>query len=296
MAPFDPKLADRGLAAPRPLCADEISGAQALVAEAGWNQTERDWRIFLDCGTVRAIRTRDGDVVATTATLPYRGFGWISMVLVRAAWRRQGLASMLLRGAIDDLVDAGLVPVLDATPAGREVYRTLGFRDTWGFARYGRSDAGALVASQPPPDGVDVQVISDATWPDLCAYDAAAFGADRGFLLACLRGQVPAADLVARRHGRTVGFLLGRRGRIATQLGPLIADDTGVARALLGRAIDAVSGPIFIDVADSKGEVRRFVESNGFASARPLTRMVHQRPAPFDDGIRTFVVVGPEFG
>jgi GNAT superfamily N-acetyltransferase len=288
MAPSDPKLADRGLAAPRPLRADEIGAAQALVAEAGWNQTERDWQIFLDHGAVRAIRTRDGDVVATAATLPYRGFGWISMVLVTTAWRRQGLASMLLRGAIDDLVAAGLIPVLDATPAGRDVYRTLGFRDTWGFARYGRSDAGAPVASQPSPDGVDVQAITDATWPELCAYDAAAFGADRGFLLGCLRGQVPAADLVARRHGRTAGFLLGRRGRIATQLGPLIADDAGIACALLAGALRAVSGPIFIDVADSKGEVRRFVESNCFASTRPLTRMVHQRPAAFDDGIRTF--------
>lgn len=296
MAPSDPKLADRGLAAPRPLRADEIGAAQALVAEAGWNQTERDWRIFLDCGAVRAIHTRDGDVVATAATLPYRGFGWISMVLVTAAWRRQGLASMLLHGAIDDLINAGLVPVLDATPAGREVYRTLGFRDTWGFARYGRADARPAAVSQPSPNGVEVQAVTDATWPDLCAYDAAAFGADRSFLLARLRGQVPAADRIAHRHGRTVGFLLGRQGRIATQLGPLIADDAAIARVLLNDALNAVVGPIFIDLAHSKDELRRFIESIGFAATRPLTRMVHQRPAAFDDGIRTFAVAGPEFG
>ncbi len=36
----------------RTAAADELGDAQALVAEVGWNQTERDWRIFLDLGNV----------------------------------------------------------------------------------------------------------------------------------------------------------------------------------------------------------------------------------------------------
>src|SRR5262249_2344861 len=112
MAPSDPALA-----APAPLRAAELTDVLALVAEAGWNQTERDWRIFLDYGSVNAVRTGAGRVVATVATLAYGGFGWISMVLVTAAYRRQGLARALLRGAINDLLRRGCVPVLDATPA-----------------------------------------------------------------------------------------------------------------------------------------------------------------------------------
>src|SRR5581483_2359387 len=157
------------------------------------NQTEPDWRMFLALGRVQAIRTDAGRVIATAATLPYGGFGWISMVLVTTAWRRRGLASQLLRGAIEDLRNAGLVPVLDATPAGREVYRGLGFADTWGFARYARP------ASSPARDvahgGHDVEVrpITDAMWPEICAYDAMAFGSERSGLLARLRGRMPAA-------------------------------------------------------------------------------------------------------
>ena len=77
---------------------------------------------------------------------------------------------------------------------------------------------------------------------------------------------------------------------------PLIADDAVAARALLTRALAAIAGPIFIDLADSKTETRAWLEARGFAAARPLTRMVHQRRAAFDDGTRTFAVVGPEFG
>jgi GNAT superfamily N-acetyltransferase len=295
MAPSDPNAGGHGLLQPAPLRPSEIADAQALVAEAGWNQTAADWQAFLDYGKVQAIRAQ-GRVVATAATLPYGAFGWISMVLVTAAFRRQGLAARLMRGAIDDLVDAGLVPVLDATPAGREVYRKLGFADTWGFARLARPGSARPAAMDPPADGISVGPITDADWSGLCAYDTAAFGADRSRLLARLRGRLPPVDLVARRGGRLVGFLLGRDGRIASQLGPLIADDAVAARALLTRALATIGGPIFIDLADSKTETRAWLEARGFAAARPLTRMVRQRRAAFDDGTRTFAVVGPEFG
>ncbi|MBV8746551.1 MAG: hypothetical protein JO134_16055, partial [Xanthobacteraceae bacterium] len=42
------------LLAPAPLRADELGDAQALVAEVSWNQTERDWRMFLELGRVQA--------------------------------------------------------------------------------------------------------------------------------------------------------------------------------------------------------------------------------------------------
>ena len=114
------------------------------------------------------------------------------MVLVTAAFRRQGLATRLMRGAIDDLVDAGLVPVLDATPAGREVYRKLGFADTWGFARLARPGSAPPAAMDPPADGISVGPITDADWSGLCAYDTAAFGADRS-----RRAGAPARALAA---------------------------------------------------------------------------------------------------
>ena len=46
-----------------------VVGAQALIAEVGWNQTDRDWRMFLDLGHVQAVRTDTGRVIATAATL-----------------------------------------------------------------------------------------------------------------------------------------------------------------------------------------------------------------------------------
>jgi ribosomal protein S18 acetylase RimI-like enzyme len=279
------------------LSSSELEDAGALVREANWNQLATDWRVFLDLGRVYAAHTDAGRIVATTATLPFGGrFAWISMVLVAGDYRRRGLATRLMRRAMDDLAAAGLVAVLDATPDGRAVYRALGFQDSWGFHRLVLRERKSATGTPPAPAGVTIRPIADADWPALCAYDATAFGADRGAVLARLRGRLPAAELVAERNGRIAGLLLGRDGRVAVQAGPLIAEDDAVACALLGRALDALAAPVFVDLADAKAEVRRWLEARGFSAVRPLTRMLYGRSQRYDDAARTFAVVGPEFG
>ena len=76
----------------------------------------------------------------------------------------------------------------------------------------------------------------------------------------------------------------------------LIADDDAIARALVARALEAIEGPLFIDLADSKAELRGFLDAHGFAAVRPFTRMLYGTSTRFDDATGTFAVVGPEFG
>ena len=275
----------------------ELDDVGALVAEARWNQTADDWRLFIRRGRVHAAHTPEGRIIATAATLPYGDrFAWVSMVLVAGEYRRRGLGTMMLRRAMADLTTAKLVPVLDATPDGRAVYRKLGFEDSWGFQRLIRRERQRAAASVGAPAGVTVRPITDADWPALCAYDAAAFGAERSAVLAGLHGRLPAAELVAARANAIAGFLLGRDGGLAAHIGPLIADDDAIAGALVARALDGIEGPLFVDLADSKRELRRVLDARGFAAARPFTRMLYGSSARFDDAARTFAVVGPEFG
>lgn len=288
MAPSEP-IIDAGLAPA------ELPDAEALVRETGWNQVAADWEIFRAFGTVYAARA-GGRVVATAATLPYGEFAWISMVLVAGEFRRHGLGTRLLKRCITDLQARGLVPVLDATPAGRPLYRGLGFAETWSFQRLERRAAGPTHQSASPTEGVVVRPIADADWPALCAYDAAAFGADRSALLKRLRGRLPGAELIAKRRDNVVGILFGRDGRTASQIGPLVAEDDATALALLDRALPSINGPTYIDLAASKPRPHTWLSDRGFMVQRPFTRMLLGRSAGFDDEARTFAVVGPEFG
>ena len=85
-------ISDPALDAKTRLRAEDLGDAGALVREASWSQIAADWQVFLDLGTVYAVRTSAGRVIATAATLPYDRFAWISMVLVArtsaaAGWR-----------------------------------------------------------------------------------------------------------------------------------------------------------------------------------------------------------------
>jgi GNAT superfamily N-acetyltransferase len=278
------------------LAPDELGDADALVKEAGWNQTEADWRTFLDFGTVFAIRDQSagGKVIATAATLPHGGkFAWISMVLIAGTYRRQGLGTKLMQRCLEDLVAKNLTPVLDATPAGRDVYLGLGFQDSFGYKRL-LLDKGKVVPALERE--IPVEAISDTSWPELCAYDAAIFGADRSSVLNRLRGRLPEAEFCVWRGGHIAGFLMGRMGRRAAQLGPLVAENEEIACALLAQALETVSTPVYIDFIDDKPLTARFLATAGFVAERPLTRMLLKRSTSFQDVTQSYAVMGPEFG
>ncbi len=291
MAASDRSL-PRGIGA-RPLDESDVALALVLSSEAGWNQTAADWRLFIELGSVIGL-VRDGRLIATAATLPYAGsFAWISMVLVTAAERRQGLASWLLRRCVDDLLARKFVPVLDATPAGRAVYVGLGFRDHWTLQR--------LIGRSPPIPAAGsgrttLRPIGKGDWPRVIAYDAAVFGADRSGLLRRLALRLHDAALIAERDDKLAGYLLGRDGRVMNQLGPLVAEDDAVAIDLLARAIGEVRPPIAIDLPDRHVKLRDWLTSLGFAAERPLTRMAYGVNDAFDDASRTFAIAGPELG
>jgi hypothetical protein len=92
------------------------------------------------------------------------------------------------------------------------------------------------------------------------------------------------------------GFVLARPGRLATQIGPLVAANEDAAAALLGTALDAVAGPVFLDLCDRWVRLAQQMERRGFTVQRPFLRMALRRHVPFGDVGRTFIVAGPEFG
>ena len=287
---------DRGLPpgiVARPLHERDLDVALALSREAGWNQVAADWKFFLELGSAICL-TRDDLPIATAATLPYSGnFAWISMVLVTAAERRQGLARWLLRRCVDDLLSRKLVPALDATPAGRTVYLGLGFQDSWTMHRLVARTVRAPTVGQ---NTETVRKLETGDWPQVIASDTAIFGADRSSLLHRLADRLPRAALVAERSGRIAGFLLGRDGRVMSQLGPLAADDDGIARALLARAIAEVPAPLTIDVPDRHSALGSSLTTLGFTTERPYIRMIYGTSLAFGDNARLFAIAGPELG
>jgi len=278
------------------LDASHLPGCLALSAEAGWNQNESDWRLMLRIGRGLGVTTENGRLVATAIMLPFeQRFAWISMVLVTADHQRRGIASRLMRRAIDELIAGGYVPLLDATPAGREVYRKLGFEDCWRMARLASPSAITVNARDLGMD-LEVRSLGRGDWPGVLDEDRAIFGADRSGILQDLARRVPQAALIATRGGTICGASFARDGRLATQIGPVIAADDATALALVAEALARVAPPVFIDVPDRHARIGAWLRDLGFTVQRALIRMAHGRNLAFDDSNRLYAIAGPELG
>lgn len=267
----------------------DLKGCMALSAEAGWNQTAEDWMLFMRHGEVLGYSDVDGHLVATGAILPYpQGLAWISMVLVTAGRRREHIGTRILETCCAAIARRRAVAVLDATPAGERVYRPLGFEPMFRLSRWQGRGGGAAAGL---PSGIRPMAAADLA--AAAAIDAAAFGAARAFLLESLWRRAPQ---VAFMTANADGFVLARPGRLATQIGPLVAADENAAAALLTSALDAVTGSVFLDLCDRWSALAYEVERRGFTVQRPFLRMARRRGASFGDVERTFVIAGPEFG
>ncbi len=280
----------------RDLRPSDLAAAVALSAAVGWNQVQDDWRLLLDLGHPVGVDDDAGRLAATAATLPSGPHvAWISMVIVRADHRRRGIATALLERCADEIAAGGRTPGLDATPAGREVYRRLGFQDSWTLARWRRTAAGPL-APVDPPAGLLVRPIDAGDLGAIATLDRTASGVHREPLLSRLAARSSAFAAVAESRTGACGFVLGRDGRTATHLGPLVAESEGVARSLARHALERIVTPVTLDAADAAAGFTRWLEASGFAVERPFTRMYRGRSEPFGDPGLTVAIAGPELG
>lgn len=292
----------------RALTAADLPEALALSVSAHWNQNAADWQALLSLGQGYGIDAVDGAgrsrLAASTVVLPYgASFAWVSMVLVRPEFQRRGYASALLRHALAVLQARGAAAVLDATPAGHAVYVQEGFVDTWGFARYRREALARGAGSAPaaphapaPAAAIPTRALTEADWPAIAALDAPSFGADRLPLLRSLQRRWPEAARVATRDGELLGFVLGRDGREARQIGPLLAADDATARSLLAGVLRAADGPVYLDLLDRRQALLPWLQAEGFAFQRPFTRMVNGAARAPGEPARIVLAAGPELG
>jgi len=269
----------------------DVAGGLALSSGAGWNQTADDWAFFIEHGHAIGFRTASGTVVATAAAIVYSGgLGWISMVLVAPQWRHRGLASLLVENCIQRLRSVHVTPVLDATPAGEPVYRHLGFRAGFDLERWEGLGAPGETASHIHAD------VRHAVAGDLdiiAALDRAANGVGRRALLHNLLARRGTQAWIARDGS---GFVVARAGQRATQVGPLVASQPDAAVTLLTTTLQALAGPVFLDVPRRCDALAQRLEQLSFTRQRPYVRMALGAATPLACGDRMFVLAGPEFG
>jgi GNAT superfamily N-acetyltransferase len=274
----------------RLMTAADIPRAMLLKQAAGWNQTEHDWLRVLDlepdgCFCIE----HDGRVIATATAISYdRNLAWIGMVLTHPEYRGQGMASQLMRRALEFLDGRQEQWIkLDATAMGSPLYRKLGFVDECPVERWLREPR-ELQAPVPIPLRTVQSYQPDA------AMDLRAFGADRSRLLSRL-ATVESASIPGS------GYAMGRLGANASYFGPCVSLNAETAESLLLWFLDGHSTePVMWDLLPDNREAVQLAQRFGFARVRQLVRMARPAtgaPEELSTNVQqTYAIAGFEFG
>ena len=286
----------------RPLTLADLPGCLALSQSAHWNQNAADWTLMLNIGQGWGIEqpdpagSRSALLVGSIIALPFeRGtagdFAWLSMVLVLPPFGGRGYARLLLETAVGWLRQRALPVILDATPQGLPVYTRIGMQPHWSFRRYRRE-------AQPPAGGRTCasRLVTADDWPLVLAADRSAFGADRQAILRDLASRQPGLARILIDAAGLRGYVLGREGREAMQIGPLWARDSAAATMLLTDAVQQTAGPVYLDLADAHADQLPVLQRAGFVEQRPFTRMTLDTARPPGDPTHLVLMAGPELG
>jgi GNAT superfamily N-acetyltransferase len=286
----------------RPLTPSDLDGALTLSTTIGWNQRAEDWRMLLHIapeGSFAAVA--NGRLVGTAIGIDYVRFGWIAMMLVDPAYRGQGLGARLLERAMDAIPPR--LPIrLDATPLGRPLYQRYGFEDEAVLSRHVAETPAREHHAVPQPTGQGIRPLTAAELPTVTEQDTRVFGGHRSRVIAWMLDGAPQYAWVAEDRLGRPQYCLGRAGLLFDQIGPVVAQDAAVAKALVGAAVrHATARPVVIDAFDTHETFAAWLRGAGFQAQRPLYRMCRPIGARASEDAHApsdligFAILGPEF-
>jgi GNAT superfamily N-acetyltransferase len=283
----------------RSLERSDLARAGELRSAAGWNQTLPDWERLLSLEPEGCFAAHLEDRLVGTATTTRYGphLAWIGMVLVHPGFRRRGIARALVKECLRWLEERGVRSIkLDASPEGKPLYRELGFREEWSYARWEGPALHRPLLREPAQGGEGPRPLRPEDWEPLLALDRVAFGAARGQLLAEIRKQSYTVEVEPGR-GELRGYGMVRPGARADFLGPLVSRSVQEARSLASVLLGSGEAETFFwDIPDRNPEAVALAQALGFQRARPLTRMVLGDDAPAGDISLSYGLADPATG
>jgi GNAT superfamily N-acetyltransferase len=293
----------------RRMTIDDLTLGLRLSRQARWNQTESDWRRFMNMEPEGCfVAEFNGLPVGTTTTCVFRHqVAWIAMVLVDKDVRGRGIGTTLLTHALDYLNARKIGTVrLDATAAGRPIYEKLGFVAEYELARFeGAPDS----RSWMPGCGTAILAVRDSTgWKpvprvssiehrasDIMELDRRMTGTDRAKMLSRLFEEFPEHLRLVMGGDILEGFVTARPGANAVQIGPCVAT-VSAGPSLLSDALNRCVGkPVFVDIPLDNARAVKIAESSGLKVQRCFTRMC--RGVRVNDDVQAlWASSGPEKG
>jgi GNAT superfamily N-acetyltransferase len=217
----------------------DIDPMYSLSQKAEWNQTIDDLMLLAardPKGNLLGVADIDGVSKPLGSGMVLNigeSLAWLGMILVHPEHRRQGIASAIMEQCIEvaRLAMDNSIVGLDATPAGLQVYKNIGFQKSFKIWRC-KLQTEAIIQID-----ASIEVIRN-----LSMYKYTDMLRDMNLHtkfagLRVIQKIHPEGVWVAQAKGKPIGMVMTRPGRLKPFIGPLLAAFPGAARTLLDHVL-----------------------------------------------------------
>ncbi len=270
---------------------EEVDIAVEWAAREGWNPGLYDAESFYATDPQGfLIGLEEGVPVATISAVKYGDtFGFIGFYIVKPEFRGLGYGHGIWKGAMKRL--EGRNVGLDTVLGQQRIYEKSGFWRAYGNARY-EGEGGGVSSSDPA-----IVSLSSIPFDAVEAYDRPMFPDNRTTFLKHWLNQPESVSLGFLKGGRLAGYGMIRVCGKGYKIGPLFADNGGIAESLLGalRAVAKEGEPVYLDVPEVNGAAVELARSHGMHPVFGTARMYLKKNPPIPMG-RLFGVTSFELG
>ena len=252
----------------------DLRRALELTQAQRWSHRLKDWEFHFRLGRGWVACDAGGMVVGTALWWAYgEHHGTVGLVVVAPDFQGQGIGRRLFDTVLQDAQSRGLQ--LIATEAGLKLYRQAGFREQGFIAQ--RQGVADLKAAAPTAAVADLRPVHANDLPSLVTLDAAAFGASRSEAIRAVF-DARIGGVVADIAGETAGFCLSRLSGKGVVIGPVVARDENLAKALIAQQLQTIDGFVRLDVPTDAADLSAWLEEVGLKSVDRVTIMVRGEP------------------
>jgi GNAT superfamily N-acetyltransferase len=256
----------------RRLTIEDLDACLRLAEGRQWAREEHKWRLLFEIGDVYGIDDPDGGLAGTVISTRYGDeVASISMMLVAGKFERRGLGGRLMTHAMDRSGTASIS--LTATDYGLPLYKRLGFRTIGHCDTYGGQ-------VPPRPSGAS-RLATPGDMTAIRALDAEVFGAPRTEFLTRLPAFAEELRVIDGQAG-LAGYGAAWFNVDETVIGPVIAQDSGTALALISDLAAAAPGKVRLDPDRRRPEVIAWAEAGGMTVRFSTAAMEYGKPLPAD--------------